>query len=198
MSRLHASGTPSSPPWRSQLDSSRRHAAAWWAERPPRERRLLRVGALFLTLVLVWTLGLKPAIDSIARSQQQLPRLRAEAAQIDALVLEAQALQRHQPGRMDATAMPHALQTTLRRAGLEASARLALADASSAPSLPEWEIHLTDANAVHVMEWLNGLPHLLHVGAKTVELSRSRVDGRDRPGQVTGRIVLMGSQEARP
>src|SRR5690554_1065657 len=114
MSRLHTSGTPSPSPWRSQLDSSRRHATAWWAERPPRERRLLRVGALFLTLVLVWTLGLKPAIDSIARSQQQLPRLRAEAAQIDALVLEAQALQRHQPGRMDATAMPQALQTTLR------------------------------------------------------------------------------------
>ena len=179
---------PAAEAWRRNIASAQRQSAAWWAARTRRERGLLRAGALLLSLTLLWTLGLKPALDSLSRSREQLPRLHAEAARIDALILEAQALQRRQSGRMDAATLPDALRATLRRAGLEASATLNTAD-TGAPT-PQWEISLAGASATHVMEWLAGLPHLLHARIETVELSRSHIDGRDRPGQVSGRIVL--------
>jgi len=185
---------PANATWRRQFDASRRQAAAWWAERTQRERRLLRIGALVLSLALVWMLGLKPAIDSISQSQQQLPRLRAETAQIDTLILEAQTLQRRQSGRMNASTLPEALQATLRRTGLETSATLN-AGSADAGTL-EWEVSITDASAARVMDWLASLPQLLHAKIQSVELSRSRIDGRDRPGQVSGRIVLQWPGEA--
>lgn len=197
MSRLHSErAAPLAV--RSQIDSSRRQAAAWWAGRTPRERRLLSTGALFLALTLVWVAGLKPALDSIAHSQRLLPRLHTEAAQIDALVLEAQALQHRQSGRIEPAAIPQALQTTLRRAGLEASATVASSGATEDSLAAQWEIRVTDASAARLMEWLASLPSLLHLRVKTAELSRSQVDGRDRPGEVSGRIVLQGLKERLP
>lgn len=198
MSRLHLTDTSASTTWRSQLDTRRRQAAAWWAGRTPRERRLLSVGALLLAVTLFWTLGLKPAVDSITHSQQQLPRLHAEAAQIEALVQEARALQRRQTGQIEPAALPQALQTTLRRAGLEASAALASNDTSMDAWTAEWEVLISDASAAHLMEWLASLPSVLHVSVKTVELSRSQINGRDHPGQVSGRIVLRGHTETLP
>ena len=198
MSRLHAASSPACAGWRSQLDARRRQSAAWWAVRTPRERRMLTVGALFLALTLLWTLGLKPAIDSIARSQQQLPRLRADAAQIDTLVLEAQSLQRQGASRIDPATIPQALQTMLRRAGLEASVTVRPAKPSLNIMAAEWEVLVSDASAARLMEWLASLPSVLHVSVRTAKLSRSQVGGRDRPGQVSGHIILQGLREALP
>lgn len=174
--------------------AARARAGAWWAARPPRERRLLGVGALVITLALTWALALQPALQSIAHSREQLPRLRADAVRVDALILEAQTLQRRQSGRIDAAALPEVLRADLRRAGLEAASALGAAPAAATDA--GWEISLTDAGAPQVMDWLAGLPYRLHVRIHTVELARSRVDGRDRPGQVSGRIVVLPPERA--
>lgn len=198
MSRLPVSDTtPQAGGWKRNADAARQQAGAWWAARTARERRLLRWGALALALALTWLAGLKPALDTIAHANEQLPRLRAEAARIDALILEAQTLQRRQSGRMDAAEMPRALQDTLRRSGLEASATVLPADDAS-PATAQWRVSLTDASAAHAMEWLAALPHLLHVRVAQVDLSRSRIDGRDRPGQVSGQVILQSGEQKKP
>ena len=182
--------------WRRQFDAAERRAAAWWLERSRRERVLLRVGTLVLALALLWTLGLKPALDSISLSQERLPRLRAEAARIDALILEAQTLQRRQSGRVDPSALTPALQASLRRAGLEAAATLDTARIAADSAREAWEVSLSNASAAHVMEWLASLPHLLHLRITAVALSRSQIDGRDRPGQVSGHVFVQPEEHS--
>ncbi len=58
---------------------------AFWAERNPRERRMLVIGAVLLSVMMLWLLGIEPALDARERWQRDLPQLRAEAAQVQSL-----------------------------------------------------------------------------------------------------------------
>lgn len=196
--RRHPSPPSSSSVWRQQIETARQQALAWWNERTLQERKLLQVGFAVVAAALIWTLGVQPALGTIARSREQLPRLHADAAQVDALILEAQALQRGQAGKIDAADLAGALRATLQRAGLEDAATLSevRGGADSAPR--QWEIVLSNASAAHVMQWLASLPYLLQLQTRTVELARANVNGRDRPGQVTGRIVVQQPVERAP
>lgn len=176
--------------WRQQIDALRQQAVAWWGERTPQERMLLRVGAVVVVVVLVWAQGLQPALNTIAQSRELLPRLHADAAQVDALILEAQTLRRSQSGKIDAAGLSQALRDSLQRSGLKESATLSETRNSTGGSSRQWEIVLFNASAARVMEWLAGLPNLLQLQTLTVELARANVDGRDRPGHVSGRIVV--------
>jgi len=184
--------------WRQQFETSRQQAVAWWNERTHQERRLLRVGGAVVAAALVWTLGMQPALRTIARAHEQLPRLHADAAQVDALILEAQALQHSQSGKIDTSDLAGALRATLQRAGLEDTAALTEVHGGADNGPRQWEIVLTNASATHVMQWLASLPYLLQLQTRTVELARANVNGRDRPGQVTGRIVVQQPAERAP
>jgi len=176
---------------RRRMAAARQQAHAWWRARTPRERVLSSVAAAAAVAALAWAQAIRPALQTIEQSREQLPRLYADAATVDALIAEAQALERSAPGRMDAASLPDALRASLRRAGLEASVEIAAADAAdSAQGGParQWDIALRDADVARVMKWLAGLPYLLRVQTDSVELARAHADGRDRPGSVTGRV----------
>jgi general secretion pathway protein M len=196
--RRQPSESPHAAVWRQHFDTLTQQAAAWWDERTSQERILLRAGAIVIALALIWTLGLRPALHSIAQSRELLPRLYANAAQVDALILEAQALQGRQSGKIDAASLPEALRASLQRAGLEDSATLNETPASKGGPSSQWEIALANANAERTMQWLAGLPYLLQLQTQAVELERSNIDGRDRPGHVSGRIVVHLPAKAAP
>lgn len=162
----------------------------WWAARSKREQKLLRIAGIITSVALLWWLGLQPALESIARSKQLLPRLHSESALIDALVLEAQAVQRTQVRRLDASDFEHALTASLQRVGLPANV--------SQASINQWEIMLADADAVVLMDWLGQSRGVLPLTVESIALTRSRQAGRDRPGRVDGRIVLADAPEGRP
>lgn len=185
----------SRPPVVSLRDAARQQWGAWWAARTPRERRLLNTGAVVIAVALLWVLGLRPALNSIAQSQQQLPRLHAEAAQLDALILEAESLQRRASGQIPTDAITPALQASLQHARLGHAAVLTTRGPDRQTA---WEIHVERAPAADLMEWLSGLPQQFPLSIARLELARSRLDGLDQPGQVTGRIVVHGGQERKP
>lgn len=187
---------PSDSAWKHQVSTLRHQANSWWVKHTPRERRLLGIVAIVIAVTLLWSIVLKPALDSIALSNERLPRLRADAARVDALILETQALQRRQSGHIDATELPQALRASLQRAGLETAEVHDVADTTSPAAA--WEVSLHDASASRVMEWLAGVPQLLHLRIITVELTRSRIDGRDRPGQVSGSVRVQMAKGATP
>ena len=58
---------------------------AFWQQRTARERRVLSFGGTLLLLVLLWWLGIEPALDGRERWRKDLPQLRADAAQVQAL-----------------------------------------------------------------------------------------------------------------
>ncbi len=177
---------------RDQLSLLKRQAGAWWNQRSGRERLLLLACSAVVIVSLAWTLMLRPAFDTIAQSRELLPRLHAEAAQVRALIQEAQALQRSQSSRIDPAELARTLRASLRRAGLEESATLSeTADLTASDgTLRQWEITLYDANALQVMEWLSSLPHLAQLRTPMLELVRATGDGGDKPGDVSGRIVV--------
>lgn len=182
------------PPARFQQTSA--SFRRWWAERPQRERRLLKLCAALLSAAVVWWLGMGPAIESISRSEEQLPRLRYEAAQLDALLIEAQTLNRRSAGKIPAADVPRALNTSLQRAGVPAKAMPASPEAVS--RLRVWEIRFDSVSAAQLMEWLGGLSSQLPLTVVSVDIARAREAGRDRPGQITGRILLETTQEEQP
>ncbi len=194
------SSTPVKPTsaWRRQAATLRQSVHAWWKGRTPREHRLLSVGAVIVATALIWTVGLAPALNTIEQSRQLLPRLHADAAKVNALIVESQSLARSHTGRIKAGSMPDALRNSLARAGLAANAVVSDADADQHSTGWQWDIALSNADAVHVMEWLAGLPSLLQVQTQQVELARANVEGRDRPGQVTGLIRVRLPAEGKP
>ncbi|TEA80025.1 type II secretion system protein GspM [Allopusillimonas ginsengisoli] len=186
------------PAWRLQLAAIVQRAHAWWQARTSRERKLLRVGAIAVAGALVWTQGIKPALDAIALSREDLPRLHAQATQINALIVEAQGLARSQTGKIDAASMPDAIRASLERAGLAGSATVRDINTPQGESGMEWEIVLTDADVAHVMTWLAGLPSLLQIQTQAVALERASIDGRDRPGRVAGTVRVKLPTERKP
>src|SRR5690606_32266063 len=133
-----------------------------------------------------WTIGIAPAVESIRQSKQRLPQLRADAAQIDAFILEAQTLQWRRAGRITSEEIAQGLEAGLRRSGLASTSTIA----PSSDTASHWQISFNDAGAARVMQWLAELPATFHVRVVSVELTRSQTDGRDRPGHVSGRITL--------
>lgn len=189
--------TPTSqatPAWKQNLEQSSERLRAWWSQREPRERKLLQAGGLAVALALVWLIGIKPALGAIEQADKRLPQLQATALKVDAVIREAQALRRGQSGSIPAEELTPALQSSLQRAGLSELATLREAEASM-DGARQWEVLLENASAGRVIEWLADVPALLHVQTRSVDLSRTRIDGRDRPGSVTGKIILAAPQE---
>lgn len=193
---MNAPQVPSgaAPAWRQRLDQTSERLQAWWSQREPRERQLLKIGGTAVAIALVWLVGVKPALNSLEQTDRRLPQLQATTLQVDAVIREAQALRRGQSGTLPASELTGALQGSLHRAGLSdlASVREMEADYDGARL---WEVTLDNASAGRVIDWLADVPVMLRVQTRSVDLSRTRIDGRDRPGSVTGKITLAAPQE---
>jgi len=67
-------------------------AAAFWQARTEQERQFLGVGGAVLGLALFYALLIAPALDGRVKLRKELPRLHQEAAELQALAMEAAAL----------------------------------------------------------------------------------------------------------
>jgi general secretion pathway protein M len=67
---------------------------AFWSARNARERKLLGIGSLVVIGGLLYGLLLDPAVSGRAQMQKQLPALREQAAQTQALAREVDALKK--------------------------------------------------------------------------------------------------------
>lgn len=182
--------------WRARLSPVTSQARAVWQQRTPREQALLRGAGLLVGALLLWTIGLRPALHTVQQARQQLPVLQAQATQLDAILLEAQALGRGRSGAMPAGDTERALQASLRSVGLDTFSALSRPE-TTVPGETQWQVRFTNAPAGRIVEWMANLPFVVQVQTRHVELARSNVDGRDRPGQLSGVIVLaLTPQEA--
>ncbi|MCK2094559.1 type II secretion system protein GspM [Thauera aromatica] len=176
--------------WTQRADGLRQQFGNWWLQHPPHERRLMAIGAVVVGVALLWLVGIQPALRTLDEAREQLPRLRAETAQLQAIVHEARGLQRGRVGNIDLAQVPEALRASLRRAGLESASVFERGSG-------RWEIVVESASAASVMDWLAGMPLLLQLQTQALDLTRTNVDGRDRPGHVSGRITLVRQEAVR-
>ena len=169
---------------------------AAWQRRTSREQAVLRGAALLLLVVLLWTLALRPALQTIQTARQQLPVVQAQTARLGAIILEADALTRGRSGAIPAGDTEQALQVSLDAAGLETVSVLSRSDGVSAKEM-QWQVQFANAPAGRIMEWMSNLPFVAQMQTRRVDLARSNVDGRDRPGQLSGVIVLALTPQAK-
>ncbi len=97
----------------------RASAAAFWSARTEQERRFLAVGGLVVGLALVYAIFIDPALTGRERLRRELPQLRQETAEMQALAAQAAQLGT-QPLPPVAPLSREALAATLAERGLTA------------------------------------------------------------------------------
>lgn len=179
---------------RARLQSLAHQARTAWQNRTPREQNFLRVGVGMIAAVLVWGVALSPALQTVQTARQQLPVLRAQSARLGAVILEAQALTQSRSGAIPAGDIEPALLSSLRSAGLDTVSILSRPVGVAAKEM-QWQVQFANAPAGRIMEWMSNLPFVTQMQALRVDLARSTLNGRDRPGQLDGVIVLAPTRQ---
>ena len=70
----------------------RQQAGDWWRARAPRERRIATAGVLALTVLIVWLLFVQPAWRTLRAAPAQLDALEVQLQQLQRLAAESQSL----------------------------------------------------------------------------------------------------------
>jgi general secretion pathway protein M len=78
----------------SNIAQLRERLAVYWLARTEKERRTLAIGGAVAAAALVYALFIGPALSGRAQLQKDLPQLRQQAAQLQAMALEAGELAR--------------------------------------------------------------------------------------------------------
>lgn len=179
------------PAWLARWRKAAEQASQYWQQLTPRERRLVRVLGGVLAAAAFFAAGLRPAWRDIERWQDELPRLRAQAAAVDALVQEAQALKREQGRQIPAADMEEALRASLARAGLGGTQQVEKTDNGKA-----WSVAFEDASPAALFDWLAHAPALLRLRVAQVRIVRPRDSlGRPIPARASGTLQLRNADD---
>ncbi|MGH6690880.1 MAG: type II secretion system protein GspM [Gammaproteobacteria bacterium] len=100
---------------------------AWWLGLARRERVMTAAAATFVLLVLLFLVAIEPAWKARARLAAELPKLRAQVEEVDALAQEARGLKSRGVAAESVGAARAALEQSLARANL-GGARVAVLD----------------------------------------------------------------------
>lgn len=98
-------------------------AVRWWRTLQTRERRILGTGAVLTALVLLYLIAFEPAFDGRRKLEAELPKLRAQLAQMEGLGAEARRLagQASQQGSDTPQQIRAQLEQSIEAAGLKGS-----------------------------------------------------------------------------
>lgn len=143
----------------------------FWSQRAPRERATLAAGAVVVLTAIFYFLLIEPAWTGITRLERSLPAARAQAAQLDSLLGEADALKlRPQVAALGATEARAAIERSLAAAGLKAT---------RIQPLSEGDIQLTFTAVPYATwsSWLTGVERELGARAFAVNANRAASPG---------------------
>ena len=156
--------------------------SAFWQQRPPRERRVLAWGGMLLAIALLWLLGVEPALDGRERWRKDLPQLRADAAQVQAL---AQQLSSAPPRAVGPAAPPTvdkgSLESGLAAQGLKPQS-MSVQDAGGVLLV---RVSFDDVSFSALAEWLQQQQR-----AAQLSVSEASVTARERLDRVDARLTL--------
>ena len=73
----------------SAMDQFKQQFDSYWQARSAQERKILTLGAVFVLAVLIYLALIAPALEGKKQLDEEIPKLRLEAAQMQALIAEA-------------------------------------------------------------------------------------------------------------
>jgi type II secretory pathway component PulM len=193
-----------------RLDPARRfvaESATRWRTLSARDRLAMGVAVLVMTLAVLWLAFTRPALESVTQWRRDLPKLRAQSAELDQLlsgVPVAQSPSGATGAQFSAAGLGEALQAALDRAGLQGLYRFQelVSDAPSvagkAPPAKAWRIEFAEpVPAGGVFSWLVEVAARGDVEITSAVLDRtdSAADAGAGPqGRVRGRVDLQSRQ----
>jgi type II secretory pathway component PulM len=171
-----------------------------WRALPSRDRLAVSAAAALVVLAFLWLALTRPALDAVARWQQELPKLRAQSAELDRLLAGVPGA--HGGGAAGPSESP---QAGLDRAGLQGLYRLqvvvsdAPAASGSAPPAKAWRIEFDKpVEAALVFPWLMAVSARSDI--EIIGAVLDRADGAaaavpgDPQGLVRGVVDLQSTQ----
>jgi len=162
----------------------RERANVFWLARTEQERKFLTVGGGLLVVLLVYALGIDPAVSGNTRLQKELPLLRQEAAEINTLALQAGALQRQAP-----VAVPPMTRDSL----TQALAARGLTAKSISLTGEYAKLQFNGVQFAGLVTWLDATRRESRIAVQDIT-----VTPLDTPGQVDSAITLRQSAAAAP
>lgn len=158
------------------ISQARERALAYWAARTEQERKFLSVGAAVVLVALAYSLLLSPALEGRATLRASLPALRQQAAQLQGLAQEAQAL----------AAQPAPQVTPMTREMLASSlAGRGITPASLAMTGDYAKLQLNNVSFANLVAWLDAVRR-----ENRIAVQDATVTGLATAGQVDASLTL--------
>jgi type II secretory pathway component PulM len=171
-----------------------REGTARWQALSARDRLAVGAAVLVMVLALLWLAATKPALETTAQWQRDLPRLRAQSHELDQVLAGIPAARA--PGAAGPSESP---QAALDRADLQGAYRIELivSDAppgpGKAPPAKAWRIAFEQpAPAAKVFAWLLAVAARADLEVTGVVLDRT--DRNDPQASVRGVVELQSTQ----
>lgn len=158
------------------FSQARARALAYWGARTEQERKFLSIGAGVVLLALAYSLLLAPALEGRASLRAALPQLRQQAAQLQGLAQEAQAL----------AAQPAPQVTPMTREMLAASlATRGITAASLAMTGDYAKLQLANVSFANLVAWLDAARR-----ENRISVQDATITGLATAGQVDATLTL--------
>ncbi|QGZ43157.1 type II secretion system protein GspM [Pseudoduganella flava] len=158
------------------VNNLRATAAAFWGARTEQERRYLAVGGIVVGLALFYALLIDPALTGRERLRKELPSLRQQAAEMQALAnLSAQLAA--QPPVQPQPLTREAVNSALSTRGLTAASLTVTGDYVKA--------EFKDVPFAGLVTWLDAVRR-----DSRLAVVEAKVTGQDKPGQVDASLTL--------
>ncbi len=155
---------------------------AYWRQLAPRERKILAGGGLALCLALTWQVFIDPPLARIEHWQAELPRLRAQAAAVDGVLREVEALR---GPTLSGTADAEAIRRSLRDQGLDGFQL-------DAPQPGQWQLDFASVSGEALLRWLARSPAALRLSVSEAQVTRLDAPSEERSGssnELSGGLV---------
>ena len=158
------------------IQDYRGRVSAFWIERTEQERKFLGIGGTVLGLALFYSLLIAPALDGGAKLRKSLPELRQQAAELQALGLEAASL------RGQNTIAPAPMTREMLNAGLTARG---LATQSVSVTGDYAKVQLNGVPFPALMAWLDAVRT-----ESRIAVSEANITAQDTAGMVNATLTL--------
>lgn len=154
----------------------RQSVAAFWGERNKREQNMLMAAIVVIVLGLLYVLLIDPALSGRESLQKQLPALRQQAAQVQALSKEAAAL----GSKAVAPSTPmtrESIESSLSRRGLKPQSVTLTGDQA--------RVQLSGASFADTVQWLDEMNK-----SARVSVVEATVNAQEQAGMVNATLTL--------
>lgn len=169
---------------------------AQWQGFSTRERHLLRLTLLAVVLGAAWILLLKPALQTIQRWQTEIPRLQAQAHELESILQDVAPVAQQPVQLASADEAMAALNATLETSGLAEVSTLTVLDSPESAlndqprSGMQYRLQVSVAPAYQVIAWLMSTPESLGINVLDIQLRRGAMSPADVSGRVSGHVEL--------